>query len=100
MLLKDLSASGLSFVLSHELPGLEPGRLLEEVTFQVRGQTIRGEIVVMHVTPEPTAGSCCGALFYPATDEDILHLRDLVAELQEESDRQGETAPATVAGSV
>ena len=40
---------------------------------------IAGDILVIHVTDER---GICGALFYPATDTDLLKLRSAVAALE------------------
>ncbi len=82
MALKDLSASGLSVTLAHELPGLEPGRAIAGATVRVRGRAFRGDLLVMHLTPDATPGSVFGALFFPASDGDLLVLRETVAALE------------------
>ena len=86
MPLNDLSAAGLSFRLLHELPGLEPGSRLDGATVTIARRVIEGDLLVMHVTPEPSAGAVCGVLFYPRDDRDILELRGLLAELSERGD--------------
>lgn len=80
MALNDISESGLSFVLEHELPGLEVGRQIEQVTLHAGGRVIDGDMVITHLTSE-AGGSVCGALFYPSSDADLIHLRELLAEL-------------------
>jgi hypothetical protein len=82
MVLRDISASGLSFILRHELPGIEVGRTLEKLTVRLGRHTVCGDLVVMHLTPDETPGSICGGLFHPSRDSDILSLRRLVAELE------------------
>ena len=82
MSLRDMSSAGVSFVLAHELPGLEVGRTLRRVTLHVNGEEIHGDLVVMHLTPGDSAGSVCGGLFDPARDSDIIGLKKVLAELQ------------------
>lgn len=82
MRLRDLSRSGLSFVLAHELPGLEVGDSLDHTCMKIAGREVRGDVLVMHLTPDDAAGAVCGALFYPADDVDILTLRAILGELE------------------
>ncbi len=84
MEMKDISSGGVSFRLAHDLPGLEVGDSIRRVTLKVRGREIRCDLLVMHLTPDHTKGSVCGAFIYPRDDEDILALQDLVAELEAE----------------
>jgi len=81
MTVQDLSDAGLAFVLKHELPGLEVGDSLEGAMLRVGERCVRGALLVMHLTPDASAGGVCGALFYPAEDEDLLSLRELLGEL-------------------
>ena len=81
MPLRDMSASGLSIVLAHELPGLEPGSRLDGATVRVGDRAFHADLLVMHVTPEPARGAVCGALVYPVEDEDLLTLRAVIADL-------------------
>jgi hypothetical protein len=79
----DLSPSGLSFAAEADrMPPLESGGKLSPVEVRVGGCTIQGELVVMHVTRSGTAHAQCGALFYPATDDDLVKLKALVAGLE------------------
>lgn len=82
MPLRDLSPSGLSFALSKELPGLEVGSCIEQVTIHFGPKQMRGDLLLMHMTPDNCEGALCGALFYPVGDEDILTLQGLLAERQ------------------
>ncbi len=83
MRVRDLSASGLSMVLAHELPGLEPGSRLDGATVHIGARSFRADLLVMHVTPAPQEGAICGALLFPVEDDDLLVLREVVAELDE-----------------
>ncbi len=82
MALRDVSASGLSIVLAHELPGLEPGSRLDGATLRIGARTFRADLLVMHVTPGPRAGAICGALVFPVEDADLLTLREVIADLE------------------
>jgi len=82
MQLRDVSASGLSVVLSHELPGLEAGSRIDGAVLTVGERVFRADLLVMHVTPEPTQGGVFGALVYPERDRDILTLRKVITELE------------------
>ncbi len=86
MALREISPSGLSFVLAHVLPGIEVGRALRRVRLEVAGHTVRGDVVVMHMTPDDRPGSVCGGLFHPSRDADIVKLKQLIAELENAPD--------------
>lgn len=77
----DLSYAGISLVFAEDAPPFRVGALLRSVELRVNGTTFSGEILVMHVTPAPGAGTVCGGLFYPLRDEDVLALRRVVANL-------------------
>ena len=83
MQLRDISSSGISFFLRHDLPGLDVGDTLDRVSVDIEGYDLRGDLLVMHLTPDDTEGSVCGALFYPRSDRNIRALQALVAELEE-----------------
>ena len=85
MTLLDLSRGGLSFVLAHELPGLEVGESIDAARVHLAGRIVTGDIVVMHLTPDAGRGAVCGALFFPTEDEDILALRGLISMLEAEA---------------
>jgi hypothetical protein len=80
--LMDISISGLSFVIGDELPGIENGTDLPDAVIQLGECTIRGDLVVMHLTPQTDTRTLCGALFYAASDEDLLKLRGAVAGME------------------
>jgi hypothetical protein len=82
MPLRDLSTSGTSFRLSHDLPGLEFGRTVRYVTLTMNRRTVYGDMLVMHLTPDASEGSVCGVLFYPATDKDVVTWREALVELE------------------
>ena len=83
MALRDLSSGGLSFTLAHDLPGLEVGDCLKRATLHVGDQTLEGDVLIMHITPELEPGAVCGALFYPARDIDIITLQRVVQAIEE-----------------
>lgn len=82
MQLKDLSAGGLCFVLAHDLPGLDVGESIDQVTLMIAGQRVAGDLFVMHLSPDAGKGSLCGAFFYPAGDDNLLAIQALVADLE------------------
>src|SRR5262245_52619703 len=82
--LRDLSESGIGFILEQELPGLEVGDSLDGAALRLGGRVVRGDLLVMHFTATP-GGCLCGALFYPASDEDLLAFREILRELEARS---------------
>jgi hypothetical protein len=74
-----VSISGISFGLTESLTGLDAGSQLSQVKLILGDCEIRGELLIMHVTPEPESGIVCGALFYPANDEELLKLKGVIA---------------------
>ena len=76
MPLHDLSRSGLSFRLEHELPGIEVCSQLRSVIVQLDEIEIRADLVVIHMTSRPGHPTVCGTLVYPKTDDDLRSLRD------------------------
>lgn len=80
--LVDLSGAGLSFHLeSEELGGLEAGASVSGALIRIGSVEVRGEMLVMHVTPRGM-GFYCGALFYPADDADLVRLKTLIAGIE------------------
>jgi hypothetical protein len=77
--LEDVSISGLSFTFEAELSGIENGASLTDVVVHLGGCNVRGEIVVMHVTPHSETRSLCGALFYAGSDGDLLKWKSAIA---------------------
>ena len=77
--LADISLSGLSFHVPDSIEGLDLGASICEVTVHVGRIALRGDLTVMHVTPER---SICGALFHPATDLDLIQLRSMMAGIE------------------
>jgi hypothetical protein len=80
---RDISGSGVSFFIVPGLPTLEAGDLLRDVEVELGAEPIRGEMVVLHVSPQFEPGAVCGGLFYPKTDDDLLAVRRVCAELSE-----------------
>lgn len=78
----DLSTCGFSFRCSDQLPGLEPGARYEPVKLYIGECEINGDMLVMHVTPNEESGIVSGVLFYPATDEELLKLKGVVAGIE------------------
>lgn len=86
MRLRDISASGLSFIINRDLPGFEIGRAIDGATLVLGAAHVRGDLLVMRLTPDSGAGSICGALFFPQHDEDIVALQRLVTDLERRVD--------------
>jgi hypothetical protein len=80
--LVDVSVSGLSFIFEEQLAGLETGADLSDVLIHLGDCEIRGELVVMHVTPQGPGRWLCGALFYAAGDTDLLKWRAAIAGME------------------
>jgi hypothetical protein len=81
MPLRDISASGLSFQLTLELPGLEPGRCLGPSLISFGKHRIHADLLVMHLTPDATPGAVCGVLVYPTRNRDLVTLQSLILSL-------------------
>ena len=84
MPLTNLSASGLSFGLREgdTSVALEEGASLPDAVIRIGNCAIKGELLVMHVTTGPDSRYVCGALFYPATDTDLVKLKSAVAGME------------------
>ena len=80
--LVDLSVSGLSFVFEDELSGIEGGTSLSDVRIHLGDCEIQGDLVVMHVTERSATQWTCGALFYAASDTDLLKWRSAIAGIE------------------
>ena len=80
----NFSASGVSFYLDeeHDLDGLDAGTDLPQATVRVGDCMIQGDLVIMHTTPGPGSRPICGALLYPATDNDLLKLKSVIAGME------------------
>jgi hypothetical protein len=81
--LVDLSHSGVSF-RAHDaaLHCLDTGTRYDRAVVRLGECVIRGELVVMHVTPEGLAGALCGALFYPESDAELVKLKSAIAGME------------------
>lgn len=77
---RDFSASGLSFLLAHDLPGLEEGQCLNRARITVGTWRLDADLLIMHLTPDNRKGSVCGVLIYPMDDEGILALQGMVKD--------------------
>jgi len=80
----NLSASGLSFSLdpAEDLTGLEEGESFPEAVVRVGDCAMRGELLLMHMTQDGGSRYVCGALFYPATDTDLVKLKSVIAGME------------------
>jgi hypothetical protein len=77
----NLSASGVSFSLDDvaELGGLEEGTSVPGAVVRIGECIVRGDLLIMHVSPDARGGSICGALLYPATETDLVKLKGVIA---------------------
>ena len=91
--LRDMSQGGLAFVLRQELPGLDVGDSIDQVEVRIGDRVVRGNLLVMHFTPDASAGSVCGALFYPGEDVDLLTLRAILRDLEERRPEGAQVSP-------
>jgi hypothetical protein len=80
--LVDISISGLSFAFEDELIGIESGDALSDVVVRLGDCEIHGDLVVMHVTSHAGTHRVCGALFYAASDTDLLKWRSAIAGME------------------
>jgi hypothetical protein len=79
---RDVSLSGISFILPSEVPGLHVGAIIRGIEAEIAGRTFRGDLLPMHLTPGNGPGSACGGLFYPESDEDLITIRLVVRSLE------------------
>lgn len=82
--LVNISASGVSFMVDpgEELAKLDEGSGLPDAVIRLGDCAINGEMLVMHMTAAPDSGYVCGALFYPATDTDLVKLKSVIAGME------------------
>jgi len=79
--LLDISVSGLSFTMPEGTPRLPSGAMVHKVGVQLGRCRFGGDLLIMHVTQQQ-AGAVCGALFYPATDDDLDRLKSAIAGIE------------------
>lgn len=79
--LRDVSQAGVSFELDRELPGIEIGYQISNVTVFLGTRKLKGDLVIVHVSSNGNSAAICGALFYPMTDDDLVKLKSTVKEL-------------------
>lgn len=84
MPIKDLSPSGVSFTLTSDLPKLEVGDCIARVKIHLGEDTLRGDLLIMHLSPGAEEGAVCGGLYFPSSDEDILKLQGVIRMLEQE----------------
>ena len=77
--IRDISISGISFVLTDEFGEPESGTEYPQATLRFPRTEISGGILVMHTTLEDDGALVCGSLFYPASEEDLMKLKGVVA---------------------
>jgi len=77
----DIGVSGLRFSFTEEFPGIEVGTSFSPVAICIGDCRIRGELVIMHLTEVSESVVHAGALFYPASDEELILVKGVVAGL-------------------
>ncbi len=77
--LTDISVSGFSFSVPEDGHGLETGAALPGAVVRIGECEIRGELLIMHATAE---SGTVGALFYPASDEELVKLKSVIAGIE------------------
>ena len=77
--LRDISISGISFVIPGDLPMPESGSEFNRVRLTLPHTEIFGDLLVMHATPTNPEEIVCGSLFYPASEDDLMKLKGVVA---------------------
>ena len=82
MPLCDIGVSGLRFSYTEEIPGIDIGASYSPVAICIGDCRMRGELVIMHLTQVSESVVHCGALFYPASDEELIRLKGVVAGLE------------------
>jgi hypothetical protein len=87
--LRDVSVSGLSFLVDKSHPDLVEGDTLKAVEIEILGSRLHGEIVVMHRSRSDDGTGHCGGLFYPATDDDLLAWRRICERLAQAAAPEG-----------
>jgi hypothetical protein len=87
MPLRDLSPGGLAFTFNLDRPGLDVGQNIEQAQLIVGDKRVRGDILVMHLTPGLFSRAVCGSMFYPVEIEDIVTYQSLVTSLEPASAR-------------
>ena len=80
--LVDISSSGFSFALTEDLSGMTEGSEIPDVTLYFEDCEVRGEVVVLHITPETATRAVCGVLFYPASDDELVKLKNVIAGME------------------
>ncbi len=81
--LTDMSASGVSFSLDREeAPLLEAGTTVSSALVRVGDCMIRGDLLIMHMTPDSETTLVCGALLYPESDSDLIKLKSVIAGME------------------
>lgn len=76
--LLDISVSGLSFGLEHELPLLARGAVIHGAVVCVGECAMTGKLLVKHVT-RSARQFVCGAVFYPASEIESVKLNGVIA---------------------
>ena len=84
--LRDVSVSGISFLLEKQHPDFVAGDTLKAVELEILGSALHGEVVVMHAMRYGDGTGYCGGLYFPRTDDDLLTMRRICGSLEEAAD--------------
>ena len=80
--LLDISVAGVSFALAEDLDGIEVGSAIADACVRLEEHEFRGDLVVMRVTPVPELPTVCGALVYPADEDELEKLKNAIAWIE------------------
>lgn len=81
LVVADLSASGLGFILEESLPGIDLGTGIKGATLCYGERRIAMDLLVLHITQEFASDAVCGCLVYPSSDADLREFKDLLADM-------------------
>ena len=84
--LRDVSVSGISFLLEQHHPEFVAGDTLKAVELEILGSRLHGEVVVMHAMRYGDGTGYCGGLYFPKSDDDLLAMRRICGSLEEAAD--------------
>jgi hypothetical protein len=81
LVVADLSASGLGFILEGSLPGIGLGTGIKGATLCYGERRIAMDLLVLHITQDFAADAVCGCLIYPTSDADLREFKDLLTAM-------------------
>ncbi len=78
--IRDISYGGLSFRVTAATPWIEEG-WVGRARLRFGGRVIGGNLLVVHVAADAESGTVCGAMFFAASKDDRMTLREVLSEL-------------------